>query len=218
MACVIARRMRDGESVGVGVNSPIPTAGVLLARHLHAPRLTLRVPGVDDSVAFVGSKEFFDYAQRGKLDVFFISGVQLDARGNVNLHVLGDYERPRRRFPGAFGTAVLYQVTRRVILFRTEHSPRTLVEKVDFITATGTPEILVTPKAVLSFNSAVGRFELLSYHPGESVESVRGATGFELALSAELHETPSASASELELLRGPIAAEMRSAYPIYAAR
>jgi len=81
MAVVIAREVRDGESVGVGVNSPIPAAGALLARHLHAPRAALRLRGVDDAVPFVGSKEFFDFAQRGRLDLFFLSGIQIDARG-----------------------------------------------------------------------------------------------------------------------------------------
>jgi glutaconate CoA-transferase subunit B len=216
MAVVIARRMRDGESVGVGVNSPIPTAGVLLARRTHAPNLRLRLPGVEDAVPFVGSKEFFDFAQRGKLDVFFLSGVQIDSRGSINLHVLGDYEHPRRRFPGAFGSAVLYQVTRRVILFRTEHSPRSLVETVDFITATGTPELLVTPLAALAFER--GRFVLESYRPGQSVESVRQATGFELAARPDVHETPPPAAAELALLRGPIAEEMHAAYPVYVDR
>jgi glutaconate CoA-transferase subunit B len=215
MAAVIARHVHDGESVGVGVNSAIPTAGVLLARRTHAPSIKLRDPGVENSVQFVGSKEFFDYAQRGKLDLFFFSGVQIDARGNLNLHVIGDYDHPRKRFPGAFGSAVLYQVTRRVILFRTEHSPRSLVEKVDFISAAGRPELLVTPLAVLSFGSE--RFELASYHPGQSVESVRAATGFELALRPDVHETPGPTATELALLRGAVAEEMRGAYPTYYA-
>ena len=130
--------------MGIGVNSPIARAGVLAARRTHAPNIKLRDLDTEDAELFIGSKEFFDFAQRGKLDVFFFSGEQIDAAGNLNLHVLGDYEHPRRRFPGAFGSAVLYQVTRRVILFRTEHSPRTLVEKVDFISACGTPELLVT--------------------------------------------------------------------------
>ena len=201
MAVVIARQVRDRESVGIGVNSPIPRAGVLLARRTHAPHIKLRDLDTEDAELFLGSKEFFDYAQRGKLDLFFFSAVQIDARGNLNLHVLGDYERPRRRFPGAFGSAVLYQVTRRVILFRTEHSPRTLVEKVDFVSACGTPELLVTPLAVLAFDGERGRFELASYHPGQSVESVRAATGFELAVRADVRETPEPTKAELAALR-----------------
>jgi glutaconate CoA-transferase subunit B len=217
MAAVIARGVRDGEAVGIGVNSPVPTAGVLLARRLHAPNLRLRSPGLGGAVAFIGSKEFFDFAQRGQLDLFFLSGIQIDAQARINLHVLGDYAHPERRFAGAFGSAVLYPVVGRVILFRLEHSPRVFVEEVDFVTAAGRPDFVVTPKAVLKPHPETGRLELASYHPGESVESVRAATGFELAARADAHETSPPSEAELELLRGPILEEMAGAYPSYVA-
>jgi len=213
MAVVICRRLRDGERVGVGVNSPIPTLGVLLARATHAPNLSLRLPGSNEGEAFLGSKEFFDMAQRGKIDVFFLSGVQIDRRARINLHVLGAYEHPRRRFAGAFGSAVLYPVIPRVILFRTEHSPRTLVEAVDFVTAAGTPDSLVTPKALLTFGG--GELELASYSPGGSVDSVRAATGWDLRVRADVHQTPAPTEAELDLLRGPVRERLAEVYPRY---
>jgi len=204
MAAVISRRLLDGERVGVGVNSAIPTAAVLLARATHAPNLRLRLPGRPEGELFLGSKEFFDMAQRGKIDVFFLSGVQIDRRARINLHVLGDYARPRRRFAGAFGSAVLYPLIPRVILFRAEHSPRTLVESVDFVTAAGTPDCLVTPKALLTFGD--GELELAAYSPGESVDSVREATGWPLRVRGDVRETPAPSAEELGILRGSVRA------------
>jgi glutaconate CoA-transferase, subunit B len=204
MAAVISRRLRDGERVGIGVNSRVPTAGVLLARASHAPNLRLRLPGRPEGELFLGSKEFFDMAQRGRIDVFFLSGVQIDRRGRINLHVLGDYAHPRRRFAGAFGSAVLYPLIPRVMLFRTEHSPRTLVESVDFVTAAGTPDCLVTPKALLTFRD--GELELAAYSPGESVDSVRAATGWRLRVRDDVGETPPPSAEELRLLRDPVRA------------
>jgi glutaconate CoA-transferase subunit B len=218
MACVIARSLRDGERVGVGVNSPIPAAGVLLAQRTHAPRLRFRLPGVDGAVAFLGSKEFFDFAQRGRLDVFFLSGVQIDRRGRINMHVLGDYERPRRRFPGAFGSAVLYSVVPRVILFRTEHSPRVFVPEVDFVTASGTPDRVVTPLAVLGFDRDAGGLALDSYHPGQSVASVRAATGFDLPVGAGVHETPAPTGAELRVLREEVYPLLGDAYPAFVRR
>jgi len=215
MACAIARALRDGERVGVGVNSPIPAAGVLLAKRSHAPRLRFRLPDVEGAELFVGSKEFFDFAQRGRLDVFFLSGIQIDARGRINLHVLGDYERPRRRFPGAFGSAVLYPLVRRVILFRTEHSPRVFVPKVYFVSACGTPDRVVTPLAVLSFDRSAGRFVLDSYSPGQSIHSVCQATGFELAARSDVRETPAPSADELRVLRDEVYPLLAGAYPAF---
>src|SRR5256714_13449393 len=121
--------------------------GVLLAQGSHAPHLSLRLPGGSpDGELFWGSKEFFDMAQRGRIDVFFLSGVQIDRRARINLHVLGDYAHPRRRFAGAFGAAVLYPIIPRVILFRTEHSPRALVDAAGFLSAAGPPGRPVTPK------------------------------------------------------------------------
>jgi len=215
MACAIARAIRDRERVGIGVNSPIPAAGVVLAQRSHAPRLRFRLPGLEGGVPFIGSKEFFDFAQRGELDVFFLSGVQIDMSGRINLHVLGDYERPRRRFPGAFGSAVLYPAVRRVILFRTEHTPRVFVPRVDFVTAAGSPDRVVTSRAVLGFDKPAGRLVLHSYHPGQSVESVRAATGFELPSRADVVETPAPTADELRVLREEVYPLLAGVYPSF---
>lgn len=217
MACAIARALRDGERVGVGVNSPIPAAAVLLARHGHAPGLRFWLRGVPGAEPFVGSGEFFDFAQRGKLDVFFLSGVQIDMRGRVNLHVLGDYERPRRRFPGAFGSAVLYPIVPRVILFRVEHSPRVFVPEVDFVTAAGTPDRVVTSLAVLGFDRAAGRLVLDSYHPGQSLASVREATGFYLPARAVVRETSPPTEEELRILRERVYPLLAGVYPAFVA-
>ena len=218
MACAIARALKDGEHVGVGVNSPIPAAAVLLARRTHAPALRFRLPGIEGAEPFIGSKEFFDFAQRGRLDVFFLSGVQIDARGRINLHVLGDYERPERRFAGAFGSAVLYPIVPRVILFRTEHSPRVFVPEVDFVTAAGTPDRVVTSLAVLGFDRAAGRLVLDSYHPGQSVESVRVATGFDLAARPMVRETSPPSLEQLRVLREEVYPLLAAVYPAFVAR
>jgi glutaconate CoA-transferase subunit B len=218
MACVIARALREGERVGVGVNSPIPAAAVLLARRTHAPRLRYRLPGVPGADPFLGSWEFFSLAQRGRLDVFFLSGVQIDQRGWINLHVLGEYERPRRRFSGAFGSAVLYPLVPRVILFRTEHSPRVFVPRLDFVTAAGVPDRVVTPLAVLGFDRARERLVLDSYHPGQSLDSVRTATGFELPGRPVVRETTPPTAEELRLLREEVYPLLTGVYPAFVAR
>ena len=211
MAAVIARAVRDGDSVGIGVNSPVPAAGVLLARRTHAPAVAIRMHGLEDAVPFNGSKQFFDFAQKGRLSLFFLSGVQIDAFGRINLHRAG-----RRRFAGAFGSAVLYPVVKRVILFRTEHSPRVFVPKLDVVTATGRPELVVTPKAVLA-PGGDGRLELVSWSPGESAESVQAATGFELPVRPGAGETPPPTPAELALLRDDVYAEMERAFPEFVA-
>lgn len=220
MAVLIARQVRDGENVGTGVNSPVPASGVLLARALHAPNARLRMPGAESAEPFHGSKEFFDMAQRGRIDLFFLSGVQVDRRGNINLHVLGDYGRPERRFAGAFGSAVLYYVVRRVIVFRLEHSPRTLVDQVDFVTASGgpgRPDRVITSRAVL-VPGAAGELELFEYAPGETVAGVRAATGWDLQVRPGVRASPPPTELELELLRGPVLDQVAAVYPRYVER
>ena len=94
-----------------------------------------------------GARELFDCAGQGRIDVFFLSGGQIDGHGNVNLVSTGDYAHPQVRFPGSFGSAYLYYVVPKVILFRTEHSRRTLVPQVDFISAPGASEANVFARA-----------------------------------------------------------------------
>jgi glutaconate CoA-transferase subunit B len=76
-----------------------------------------------------GGRELFDCAGQGRIDVFFLSGGQIDGAGNINLVSIGDYEHPNVRFPGSFGSSYMYYVVPKVILFRLEHTRRTLVRR-----------------------------------------------------------------------------------------
>ncbi|MFN8556262.1 MAG: CoA-transferase, partial [Dehalococcoidia bacterium] len=108
LAVIIAREVRDGETVAVGTLSPVPAAGAYLAQALHASQARVLVHG-DPAYPFrAGTKEFFDFAQKGAIDLFFLSGAQIDVHGNINLHVVGDYERPSVRLPGGAGSGMLY--------------------------------------------------------------------------------------------------------------
>jgi glutaconate CoA-transferase, subunit B len=109
----------------------------------------------------------------------------------------------------------MYQAVPNVILFREEHSRRVLVPKVDFISAAGRPAALLTGKALFGWN---GRFVLQSFHPGESVESVRAATGFEFDVAPSVAATAAPGAEELSLLRTKVAARIAADYPEFARR
>ena len=141
LADVIARLIGSVRHVAVGNASPIPATAALLARERGSghPYVSL-LQSRKHNFFTDGARELFDCAGQGRIDVFFLSGGQIDGRGNVNLVSIGDYGHPKVRFPGSFGSAYLYYVVPKVILFRTEHSRRTLVPKVDFISAPGTSE------------------------------------------------------------------------------
>src|SRR6202165_3535965 len=141
LADVIAGLIGRARHVAVGAASPIPAAAALLARERGNGTPYVSLLGSGRQTFFTdGGRELFDCAGQGRIDVFFLSGGQIDGQGNINLVGTGDYEKPKVRFPGSFGAAYLYYVVPKVILFRTEHSRRTLVPKVDFISAPGASE------------------------------------------------------------------------------
>ncbi len=61
-----------------------------------------------------GSRELFDCAGQGRVDVFVLFGGQIDGKGSINLVTIGDYQHPKVRFPGSFGSAYLYYVAPKV--------------------------------------------------------------------------------------------------------
>jgi len=226
MAVVISREVRNGETIGIGAASPVPAAGCILAGNLHAPRATIIILGSDEYYPFpAGSSELHFMAQKGELDLFFLSGIQIDRAGNINLHVLGDYEDPRVRLPGAYGSAMLYHMARRVILYRTEHTKRTFVEKVDFVTAAGIlpesaareggPSIVVTPKALLVWDQERREWTLAAVHPGFAVIDVEENTGFPLLIPYPVSMTPRPTKPELRALRTIVREKLKKIYPAF---
>jgi glutaconate CoA-transferase, subunit B len=230
LADVIARLIGDVRHVAVGNASPIPATAALLARERGRGRPYVSLLGSPKNTFWTdGARELFDCAGQGRIDVFFLSGGQIDGRGNVNLVSTGDYAHPQVRFPGSFGSAYLYYVVPKVILFRTEHSRRTLMPQVDFISAPGASEAnvfrpggpiaLVTNRCLFSFSG--GRFTLASVHPGHTVEEVSEHTGFDFempdSLPASVPETPAPSPETLKLMREVVAPQLAEVYPQFAA-
>ncbi len=194
--------------MAVGAASPIPAAGALLLKQKR-PSLRLSFLHRRKGNPFSeGSRELFDLAGQGRIDVFFLGGAQIDGQANINL-VRAD----GRRFPGSFGSAFMYPVVPRVILFREEHSPRVLVPRVEFVSAAGNPAALLTGKALFGWQRDRRRFRLESLHDGEDV---RSQTGFDYDAPPSVPRTPAPSAEELALLRGAVAREMAASYPDFA--
>ena len=223
MMVEISRQVREGERVAVGTLSPVPAAGVMLA-------LLTSAPGAEAFIWFMpefwpfseGMKEFFDMAQRGDVDLFFLGGAQIDSRANTNLHCIGPWGSPKVRLPGGAGTGTLYCTVPRVVLFSEAHNPRVFVKEVDFITGRGTPvprtyrrggpTCCITSLAVLYFNREGLGWELASRHPGVTQEEVRSLTAFPF-LREEDKETSPPTGEELEILRGPVKEKLAAAYP-----
>jgi len=233
IAAVLAHLILDPSAplarhIAVGAASPIPAAACWLVRKLgHPVRLSLLHKRSGNPFT-EGSRELFDLTGQGRIDLFFLGGGQIDGQANINLVGTGDWPGTGVRFPGSFGSAFMYMMTPRTILFREEHSTRVLVGKVDMISAPGvsppgvfrrgTAQALVTGRCVFRFDPRSARFALDSVHPGESVESIRAQTGFAFDHAVAVPETPDPTAEELALLRGPVCDEMLETYPEFCAR
>ncbi|MGI4955849.1 MAG: CoA-transferase [Janthinobacterium lividum] len=232
LAAAIARLILDpaqppARHIAVGAASPVPAAACWLVRLLgHPVRLSLlHRPGGNPFTE--GSRELFDLAGQGRIDLFFLGGGQIDGQANLNLVGTGDWPGRSVRFPGSFGSAFLYMMVPRTILFREEHSPRVLVPRVAHISAPGTSppghfrrgtaQALVTGRCVFTFDAGAARFGLASLHPGQTAAEVRVATGFDYD-GDDAPMTPDPSPEWLALLRGPVRAEMLGTYPAFCAR
>lgn len=242
MCATIAAQLADGDEVCNGMASFIPVAAIMLARQTHAPGLvwlagaagvdprpsrvpasTLEAPLWRDSVMYLEQYgDFWHYAQSGRhLETFCVGAAQLDMYGNANNSVIGDdYHRPKVRLPGTAGLGDMGSLGKRLIYWNPSHNPRSIVEKVDFVSCagylgggdereklglTGGPEIVVTSLAVLDFHPESKRMRLRSVHPGTTVAEVQEATGFELLLpDGEVTETTPPTGEQVRLLRDVI--------------
>ena len=213
LACVIARLLGGARHAAIGASSPIPATGAFLHRQKDAAfRVSLQQRREANPLT-EGSRELFDLAGQGRIDVFFLGGAQIDGKANINL-----VKADGKRFPGSFGSAYMYPIVPRVILFREEHSRRVLVEKVDFVSASGNPAALITGKALFSWQRDKRRFRLESVHPGSSAEDVRENTGFDFDALPMISQTPVPTEEELDLIRDKVAPEIAADYPEFARR
>ncbi len=229
----ISRLLAGVGHVAVGASSPIPGAGALLARALAeesgATPMRLSILGSRRHNAFTnGGVEIFDLIGQGRIGAFFLGGGQIDGQANINLVGTGEYPTTDIRWPGSFGSAYLYHLVPRVILFREEHTPRVLVPKVDFVSAPGPrddgiyrpggPHALLTRRCLFMFDRERRQFRLESVHPGHDVDEVREQTGFEFDHNTVVPATPSPQGHVLDLIRTRVLDEIGETYPAFAAK
>jgi glutaconate CoA-transferase, subunit B len=227
MMIVAAARALAGQRVcfvGVG----LPNIAVNLAKRTIAPDLELvyeagvfgarpaRLPLsigdptiVTGATAVVSMVELFGYyLQRGLIDVGFLGAAQIDRHGNLNSTVIGDYERPKVRLPGAGGAPEIAAWCRETFVML-RHSPRAFVERLDFLTSVGRPRgtggagvtRVITDLGMLEPEAEDGELVLTELHPDVAVEEAQEATGWELRVAAEVRTGFPPTAGELRALR-----------------
>ena len=240
MTVVAARELANGVVCFVGIGKPSTAAN--LARRTHAPDVVLiyesgtigakptKPPlSIGDGElattadAVVSVPEIFTYwLQAGRIDVGFLGAAQVDRYGNINTTVVGDYDHPKTRLPGAGGAPEIATSAKEVFILL-NHSKRALVDRLDFITSVGHaqggdsrqqlglpgsgPSVIITDIGVLRPDPVTKEFVLTALHPGRTVEEARAATGWDLRVAENLEMTALPSAMELHHLRALVAGE-----------
>jgi glutaconate CoA-transferase, subunit B len=219
MTVAAARHLADGEVCFVGIGLPSTVAN--LARRTHAPQLVLiyesgtigakprtiplsigdgELAETADSVVSV--PEIFNYwLQPGRIDVGFLGAAELDRHGDINTTVIGPYDAPKVRLPGAGGAPEIATSCGRVLVVMRQ-SQRAFVEKVAFRTSLGERvTTVITDIGVLERDVDRGELVLTALHPGRSVADARDATAWDLQVAGELTETMPPCGEELAVLR-----------------
>ncbi len=235
LGCVAARLLPDNQSVFVGTGLPMIAA--MLAQRMHAPHILIifeagsigpRVPvlpiSVGDSrtfykaVAATSMHDVMSAAQAGYMDYGFLGAAAIDAYGNINTTVIGDWDKPTVRLPGSGGANDLGSFCWRTLYLMRNQSRRTFVNKLDFITTPGWldgqgareraglpagcgPFRVITQLGVYDFDEETKRLRLLSLHPGVTVDDVQANSEFQILIPDRVPTTEPPTAEERRILR-----------------
>ncbi len=171
-----------------------------------------------------GLNAAFEMTQRGFCDYGFVGGAEIDPFGNLNSTMIGDfpegYQTPRARLPGSGGASDMASSCERTILIM-PHERRRFNEKISYLTSPGYldgspgarekagllgkgPHRVITTKAILGFDDDTRRMKILQTFPGETVESIQAATGFDLLVDPDVAPFDPPSPTELMLIREEI--------------
>ena len=230
-AVAVAECFRGDGEILASCFGTIPAIGSRLARLTFAPDLLMTDgiaslvadvlpvsgPGAQAEPVVEGWLPFrsvFDLLWSGRRHVVMIAS-QIDRHGNHNFACIGPHERPKAQLLGMRG-APGNTVNHPTSYWVPNHSPKVFVERVDVVSGVGYDRAaaagpsarrfhdirrVVSNLGVFDFATPDRRMRLVSLHPGVTLDQVRAATGFELAVAEDLHETRAPSAEELRLIR-----------------
>jgi glutaconate CoA-transferase, subunit B len=234
MTIAAARLIWPGCVCFVGIG--IPSAAANLARLTHAPDTVLiyesgaidTQPKVlplsigdgelaETAAAVVPLPEIFSYwLQAGRMDVGFLSAAQIDRFGNLNTTVIGDYEKPKTRLPGAGGAPEIAQHAKQIFVVL-KQSPRSFVTGLDFCTSAGFlngngerarrgipgagPQVVITDLGILKPAADSEELTLVARYDGISVDTICAATGWPLRLAEHIEVVAPPRVHELSVLR-----------------
>jgi glutaconate CoA-transferase, subunit B len=234
MTIAAARALANDDVCFVGIGAP--SVACNLARLTRAPDITLIYesgtlgtrPDVlplsigdpelcHTALCTVSVPEMFAYwLQGGRISVGFLGGAQIDRFANINSTVIGAYDKPKVRLPGAGGAPEIASACGQIFVIMRQ-GRRSFVPKVDFITSFGHgeggdhrqrlgirtqgPTLVATDLCIMRPDPQTKELTVISVHPGVSRDQVAEATGWPIRFSELVEQTPAPTATELEVLR-----------------
>jgi len=211
VAFAFAKRTHAPRAIGLFENG--------IVRDQPAPETLMTMsdtPNIPGALWCTGTLNIMALLQQGLVDLGFIGGAEIDRHGNLNTSYIGDWHHPRVRLPGSGGGADIASLSRRFVVIMPQEKHR-FRERVDYITSPGFgegagwrervglsgggPEAVITTLGVYRFHAQTKEMVLASYHPGQSVDSVRAATGWDLRVASDVSETPTPTPAELAIVR-----------------
>lgn len=152
----------------------------------------------------------------------WINPSQIDQYGNTNITCIGDWSHPKVALVGARGIPEDTSHLSETFYYILNHSPRSVVERVDFrsgagngesrqhLGSHGAPTTLVTDLGVFNFRGSRGQMTIKSLHPGVSLEEVQAQTGFAIEVGeGEIPATEPPTAEDIRLIREADPLEVR---------
>jgi glutaconate CoA-transferase subunit B len=211
IACNLARRDHSPEL------ELVYESGIFGA---HPARLPLSIGDptlVSDATSAISMADLFMlYLQKGLVDAALLGGAQIDRFGNLNTTVIGDYANPKVRLPGSGGACEIAINARKVLIIM-RLKGRAFVEKLDFLTSPGHlkgngdrermglpgkgPQLVITDRALFTFDSESQEMTLSELAPGETVESIQQDVSWPLCITADCRMMTPPSEQELILIR-----------------
>ncbi|MFN2204764.1 MAG: CoA-transferase subunit beta [Candidatus Promineifilaceae bacterium] len=211
IACNLARRSHSPEM------ELVYESGVFGAQPARLP-LSIGDPTLVSGATSVTSMAdlFMYYLQGGLVDVALLGGAQIDRFGNLNTTVIGDYDRPKVRLPGSGGACEIAINAKKIFMIM-RLKRRAFVDKIDFLTSPGHleggnsrermdypgagPDLVITDRALFSFDNPEREMMLVELGPGESVESIQEEVGWDLRVSEKLKDMPQPETADLAIIR-----------------
>ena len=233
MAVAGARELQDHQIVAVGLGLPI--VATFLAKKTHAPNMTMLFElgvidaepcetgvGLADPRAWYRAKVLSSFVDilgtvlhRGRVDVGFLGGLEIDQYGNLNTTMVGDPHGKFRHMIGSGGANDIASCAKKTVIIM-RHEARKLKQTISFITSPGYiaggdsrakaglqggPSRVITDKAILGFDPVSKKMSIVSIHPGNTLDDVVANMGFKPLVPTQVPLTEPPSAEQLRLIR-----------------